>query len=103
MTHKVQTRKNVSCADGPREQTDDNDGTRGAGLTSVRVRVRDLLDLPLGFGEEGGDGSRVADVAVALKLGANLDRLVPPQIPADIPAGAECLNSLIQLRTSSTL
>lgn len=57
------------------------------GLTPVGVRVRNLLYLPLGLAEEGSDGARVADVAVALKLGADLDCLVPPEVPADVPAG----------------
>lgn len=64
--------------------------------------MSDFLDLVLGLVEEGGDRSRVADVAVPLKLGADFDSLVPPEIPTDVPAGcgvrgwiAERVSSLV--------
>lgn len=61
----------------------DREGRR----TAVGVRVREPLHLLLGLVEERGDGARVADVAVAFKHDADLDRAVAPEVAADVPAG----------------
>lgn len=54
-------------------------------LTSVWVRVLNTLELPLGFLEESSQLPRVANVAVTLKLDADLDSAVSPDVSANAP------------------
>lgn len=57
-------------------------------LTPVRVRVSDFLEVLLSLLEDASEFTRVTDVAVALKLCADLDGTVTPDVAADAPVEA---------------
>lgn len=91
-THHLVPSGNIAAAREERDEVSSRTESRRpserrGGRTPVRIRVRELVHLLLGLVEQRGDRSRVAHVAVALELGADLDRLVAPQVAADIPAG----------------
>jgi hypothetical protein len=80
-------------------------GTRAKGLTDIRIGVLFCLEFLLYFFEQTDDSAGVADIAILLKVGADLEGLLAPERPVYTPvervlerAAVEVLLAVQQVR-----